>query len=756
MFHRYQQILDSESKPIQPANHISLNTNSNIGNQMANTGVVPHARSNSKGSRVLARQGSAGYQQHQHYQPHPQHTNNDVEQNSQATERDLERSEFSLQHQNSELDDEESLTFENLNNQSLSVIDEAAAEDSKTDRKEMFAEEQASRCLSDAFANFGQKLRTTFGSSHNESGDPTMKVIIREEQATKQSVLESSLKKTSQILLETSLDNIDDKLSKMKLSPESALSVKQKKLSLGASSEAGVSALSEVGTSRYTIADTSKTLTVTPQGDDPSSNDIGMQRYRGEAGFVEMETAEQQSERIALLDSSEHTTHSINVNHARFNRKLAEIQSVLRAVDGSVSSESEEHRQKKSEAETISEKSESNKRTSFSHGESLEQGQLASQNETITRTSPTEETITCSGTSAALSECSSSLITPDQSTCQGDSTCPQYHQQHYHHQHKSKQQPTSILKHRSSSHRYCYDPDCHQATERHHSGTRRTKTSGVVFASSPPSSSTTGTKKTLEASIQSSPLEVLTSDQQSCARCYHHHYGPRQQQKPKIIASTFYATKPTTVQSVMPVKQVPVQAEVYYYPKPTTQPSYHHHHYYRRSQPKIVPSSSSCRLCHPHYHHHHHQMMMPQQHVPSLSKDNREDYLLDQARARSLTRTIAQAEKQEPESEHANTLPRRKRSETKQEEVERALNNKLTSRLQRDEGDSGDDDRTPTGSTGALTATSSSSRKRRSPCSQHYFTCSYCGETTMPPGMAPVVCHSRHKRKGFHILYLCS
>ena len=36
----------------------------------------------------------------------------------------MERSEFSLQHQSSELDEEESFTFENLNNQSLSVIDE--------------------------------------------------------------------------------------------------------------------------------------------------------------------------------------------------------------------------------------------------------------------------------------------------------------------------------------------------------------------------------------------------------------------------------------------------------------------------------------------------------------------------------------------------------------------------------------------------------------------------------------------------------
>src|SRR5699024_1362451 len=58
--------------------------------------------------------------------PAPQYCHADAyEQSSQATDRDMERSEFSLQHQNSELDEEESLTFENLNNQSLSVIDEA-------------------------------------------------------------------------------------------------------------------------------------------------------------------------------------------------------------------------------------------------------------------------------------------------------------------------------------------------------------------------------------------------------------------------------------------------------------------------------------------------------------------------------------------------------------------------------------------------------------------------------------------------------
>lgn len=63
-------------------------------------------------------------QQQHHHQPQQQNLTDQFEQSSQATERDVERSEFSLQNQNSELDGDESLTFENLNNQSLSVIDE--------------------------------------------------------------------------------------------------------------------------------------------------------------------------------------------------------------------------------------------------------------------------------------------------------------------------------------------------------------------------------------------------------------------------------------------------------------------------------------------------------------------------------------------------------------------------------------------------------------------------------------------------------
>lgn len=72
----------------------------------------------------LGQQTNPANQTGHHPAGHHHHLADVFEQCSQATERDVERSEFSLQHQNSELDDDESLTFENLNNQSLSVIDE--------------------------------------------------------------------------------------------------------------------------------------------------------------------------------------------------------------------------------------------------------------------------------------------------------------------------------------------------------------------------------------------------------------------------------------------------------------------------------------------------------------------------------------------------------------------------------------------------------------------------------------------------------
>lgn len=516
----------------------------------------------------------------------------------------MERSEFSLLHQNSELDEDESLTFENLNNQSLSVIDEDTKGISGDVIEEELNEDEEDEDDEPEFVEGQFECRYDDDKLSNiEERDLSLEAVLHEESKELEKVRANQWGKVSE---ELTLEKSFPIGSHAQQEPSTEISI------IHSSPRTNINSyptLLEEGTCATSI---------TQQITEDSSRDLL------ETSDHHDERTELRDERVALLtagnDSSEytHSTGALN-NQQRFTKKLHEIEQLIMV------------KQNKSDDAL---------------GNPINGGisELMPGNEETTATITFSST--CSHNGSTISECSS--MTPDQS--------------------KTKD-PIPILKH---SHHYQSRGVSQPSTSRNNAG--------VVFVNTTPDDG--------------------SSLAHCCDRCFHRHHHRHHAQR------HHHHRHPHELNMA--------QSDFY----PARHQSLHHHHH------KGKASKQDCGKCGVYHHHHHHHRNDSRSEVSFGSSKSDvpikrgKDNLLEQARARSLTRSLGNTALETNTSEDATTAT---------EEI------------------------TPTGveATGIEVKPTVGLDRQRSPCNQHHFTCNYCGESTMPPNLVPVTSgQSRFKKRG--------
>ncbi|KAH9420355.1 hypothetical protein DERP_013803 [Dermatophagoides pteronyssinus] len=667
-FGKYQKILDSQYE--EPTNRI-ISTNirqeqSSISNKIVTGTSSEHHESEINRKRKQQkqhRQTSSSQakdisstcqqqlqqQQQQHLQSGNNHNNNHnhnhpigqhhqycnttdmFEQSSQATERDVERSEFSLQNQNSELDEDESLTFENLNNQSLSVIDEDSKGDQESgtgvgvqQQKQPMLPQPPSLTSSRSIQNNDNKNIDIDNDKHLATGSGE---LIQTLSQLDSSGDKSELLEERDLSLEAVLQEESKELERVKAAERLERHSKryhhshhhQHQQQQQHGNNLSHNTLIE---DTPTTCHTSTTFQLNTMDD--SSRDI-LDTSHNIIVHDDEERTELRDERIALLTSSIATNDSsdgsglpsnnddnnnmnMNMNaRQKFNRKMKEIERRIL---------SDQHHHNQIVTEKVSKIQPKNDQ----HQQEIARNTFNSHN------------------NSTYSECSS-ITTPDHKNVIMANTA----------------ELPSILKHNRRG--QSQPPPIAGAS----STTGQRQTSNVAFANQ--LANDTGDHHLHPSSI---------SNQHCCSRCYHRHH--------------------------------------------------HHHHHHRHPRhpvgsanhhrPSTTAGSSSSTK---------HSVCL--HHGPSGSSGgggvrttSNQDEIIIQARARSLTRNLGV-------NNNAITGTIGLQNKLNEVHLEQQQQQQLTDQIP--------------------------AQRQRSPCNQHHFTCSHCGESTMPPNLVPIISTtSRFKRRG--------